>query len=211
MIEDLLKQLKQRESLEGRITAEWLDETDCVAAWQSEKLTAVLFPTGDTVSDLQRLDDALSGTRLVLAVNTQWQARGQVISDFGVGVKRRKAEEFVDSFEETYHLSRVGVFGDDIRVLRAYPGPWQVYYLGARDRKPVLLACDKVKPTYQRLLELVKAIPGSRAGKNWLDRALTAGSFDTVGSYDGDGDGVGSVDSDRNGMVKDIVTGESID
>ena len=38
MIESLLRILKNAPDLQGRITAEFLDETDCVGAWQSEKL-----------------------------------------------------------------------------------------------------------------------------------------------------------------------------
>lgn len=31
----------------------------CAAAWQSERLGAVLFPTADTLPDLRKIDDAL--------------------------------------------------------------------------------------------------------------------------------------------------------
>ena len=53
------------------------------AAWQSERVGAVLFPTGDTLPDLRRIDDALSGQRLTLVLNPQWQTQGQVISGKG--------------------------------------------------------------------------------------------------------------------------------
>ena len=53
--------------------------TSCPAgAWQSERLAAVLFPTADTLPALQRIDDALSGSRLTLIVNPQWHSEGQV-------------------------------------------------------------------------------------------------------------------------------------
>lgn len=208
LITSVLQVIKQNKDLEGRITPEWIDEGDCVAAWQSERLAAVVFPTGEALQDIRRIDDALSGRRLMLVMNAQWQPRGQVISDFGVGAKRKKAEDFVASFEDTYHLSRVGVFGDDVRILRAYPGPWQVYFM-SKDKKPKLLTCDVKQPTYERILDLLKAVPGSRASKTWFDRAMSVGLFNSADSYDGlDSDDFSIVEWDK---TRDIVTGELID
>jgi hypothetical protein len=74
---------------------------------------------------------------------------------------RQRAERFVTSFEDTYSLRRVCILGDDVRVLRCYPGQWQVHYVTATN-KSLLLAADETRPTYERLLELLKAVPGSR-------------------------------------------------
>ncbi|EFN50839.1 expressed protein [Chlorella variabilis] len=186
MVESLLLRLKQHEGLGGRITAELLDEGDCVGAWQSERLGAVLFPTADTLPDLRRIDDALSGERLTLVINPQWQIQGQVISDFGIGRTRKVAERFVAAFEEVYYLRRVRVFGDDVRIMRCYPGQWQVHYVPSDPRaNTVLLSCEDAKPTFQRLIQLLKAVRGSRASKTWLDRVLTAsmGSFNEFAAY----------------------------
>lgn len=64
---------------------------------------------------------------------------------------------------------RVRVLGDDVRILRCYPGQWQVHYVppppqapGTRSEPPVLLSCEDGKPTFQRLIELLKAVRGSR-------------------------------------------------
>jgi hypothetical protein len=55
------------------------------------------------------------------------------------------------------------VFGDDIRIMRCYPGQWQVHYVPPDPRAPaVLLSCEDGKPTFQRLIELLKAVRGSR-------------------------------------------------
>ena len=234
LVEALLRQLKTEQRLEGRVTPEWLDESDCVAAWQSERLAAVLFPTADSLPALQRVDDALSGQRLTMLVNAQWQTQGQVISgargrlaeawlvgmrssvagglpfllelpplawhqrphsqpiasrrprsrnmhtlthahpplppcpcpsppaaDFGFGKSRKQAERFVASFDDVYYLRRVRVFGDDIRVLRCYPGQWQVHYV-TPGREVLLLGCEDERPTYERLMQLLKAVQGSR-------------------------------------------------
>ena len=82
-------------------------------------------------------------------------------ADFGFGSMRQRAERFVTSFEDTYSLRRVCILGDDVRVLRCYPGQWQVHYVTATN-KSLLLAADETRPTYERLLELLKAVPGSR-------------------------------------------------
>ena len=60
------------------------------------------------------------------------------------------------------------VFGDDVRILRCYPGQWQVHYAppapegGGRAPPPVLISCEDSKPTFQRLIALLKSVPGSR-------------------------------------------------
>ena len=103
---------------------------------------------------------------------------------------------------------RVRIFGDDVRIMRCYPGQWQVCGLawqpvhathsalchtawpasvssafpatrGQVHYAPpdaqsgtVLLSCEDVKPTFQRLIQLLKAVRGSRcscreATKGW--------------------------------------------
>ena len=41
---------------QGRISVEWLDKSDCVASWQSEKLAAVVFCTSDCLPQLRNID-----------------------------------------------------------------------------------------------------------------------------------------------------------
>jgi hypothetical protein len=220
MVEGLLKRLKLASSLQGRITAEWLDEGDCVGAWQSERLAAVLFPTAETLPAVRRIDDALSGKRLMLVVNSQWQPQGQIVSDFGFGKARRQAERFVESLESVYSLRRVRVLGDEIRILRCYPGSWQVYFVRSASNTE-LLSVEDDQPTYQRLLELCRNFQGSRSSKSWLDRVLDGRSFDEIAAYEDDfsdmerssGDGAATEDSflysPSNASVEvDIVTGE---
>lgn len=185
MVEGLLKRLKLAPSLQGRITAEWLDEGDCVGAWQSEKLAAVVFPTADALPAVQRIDDALSGKRLLLVLNPQWQPQGQIVSDFGFGKSRRQAERFVESLESVYSLRRVRVLGDEIRILRCYPGSWQVYFVRSASNTE-LLSVEDDKPTYQRLLELCRSFQGSRSSKSWLDRVLDGRSYDEIAAYEED-------------------------
>ena len=48
---------------QGRISAQWLDKTDCVGAWQSEKLAAVLFCTSDCLPELRNIDGEAAGSQ----------------------------------------------------------------------------------------------------------------------------------------------------
>ena len=43
---------------------------------------------------------------------------------FGRG--RSDAEKFLAALQDVYCLERVRVLGDDIRLLKCYPGDWQV-------------------------------------------------------------------------------------
>ena len=204
MIESLLLILKNVDGLEGRITAEFLDEVDCIGAWQSEKLAAVVFPTADTIPSLQRIDDALSGKRLTMIINPQWQLNGQVISDFGFGKYRKQAEAFVNSLEYVYFLKRMRIMGDEVRILRCYPGFWQVYCMGDSARDSRLLAVEKERPTYDQILKILRSDQRTRASKSWIDRFLDGKNFDEIATFSDEG-------SER--VVKedvDIVTGDII-
>ena len=214
MIESLLLRLKRAEGLEGRITAEWLDEGDCVGAWQSERLAAVLFPTADALPAMRRIDDALSGERLIVVVNPQWQPQGQIVSDFGFGAARKAAERYVASLEEVYYLRKVIILGDEVRVLRCFPARWQVHYVRAAGDAE-LVSIEEEKPSSDRLLELLKGVRGSRASKSWLDRALDRRYYDDIAAYNERFSEEGEDDDDEaaaveEGVVRDIITGEII-
>lgn len=45
--------------IQGAFQPRWLDESDCVGAWESETIAAVLFPTGGTLPDVREIDGAL--------------------------------------------------------------------------------------------------------------------------------------------------------
>jgi hypothetical protein len=48
------------------------------------------------------------------------------VSEFGFGSRKEAAMALVESFEPTYWFKQLRVAGDDLRLLRAYPGKWQV-------------------------------------------------------------------------------------
>ncbi|KAK9856780.1 hypothetical protein WJX84_008413, partial [Apatococcus fuscideae] len=92
-VERFLMALKQKDGLQGRLAAEWLNETDCVGAWQSEQLAAVLFPTADSLGELRNIQLDGLDQRLMMVINPQWSTSGQIVSDFGFGQARQDAEK----------------------------------------------------------------------------------------------------------------------
>ena len=83
--------------------------------------SAVVFPTADTLGELRRLDEVYKtmGQPLLL-VCPQWIMEGKLVSDFGFGPWRRRAERFLDKFALTYRLverrvwPKDGKTGDDV-------------------------------------------------------------------------------------------------
>lgn len=52
--------------------------------------------------------------------------QGNLVNAFGFGARKDNAMALIDSFEPVYCLKQLRVAGDELRLLRAYPGKWQV-------------------------------------------------------------------------------------
>ena len=87
------------------------------------QIALLLFATAETLPTLRSM--AEREDRPLLLLNPQWQP-GQVVSDFGIGAGRRAAEEFVASFASVYDVKTMRMRGEEVRILRCYPGDWQV-------------------------------------------------------------------------------------
>ncbi|CAK9207812.1 unnamed protein product [Sphagnum jensenii] len=145
-----------------------IDSSDAVGGWESDKVAVVLFPTPETLESIEAL--AAIESRPLLLVNSQWQP-GQVISDFGFGARRKTREDFVNSFEMVYFLKRMRMLGEDVRILRRYPGNWQVF-VGGPTGSNVCVASETQQLSYKQLETVLKSREGSKAGQGWLDRLL---------------------------------------
>ena len=53
MMKDLLLRLKKQDELQGPLNAEIWDQGDAVGAWKSKNLGLVLFPTGETLKQVE--------------------------------------------------------------------------------------------------------------------------------------------------------------
>lgn len=145
-----------------------LDDGDAVGVWESEKVVLVLFPNADCLEKVKTLDNE-SG-RLLLLVNPQWQG-GQVISDFGFGAQRKQREEFVTRFNIVYYLKQLRILGEDVRVLKCYPGKWQIFVVDSKGDSDCI-AVEDGKPSYNKLQDLLRSREGSKAGQSWFGRLL---------------------------------------
>lgn len=170
LVEGILKQLKQKEGLTGPIDVEIWDQGDAVGAWFGDKLAAVLFPTAETWDQLKKLAErSPTPPELLLIVNPQWELQGNLVNSFGFGARKESAMALIDSFTPTYWLKQLRVAGDDLRVLRAYPGKWQVHVV-RRDGSSQLLATFDDQPSYSELEGALKGWPEAASNKSLMDR-----------------------------------------
>lgn len=85
-------------------------------------------------------------------VNPLWKTEGNLVSEFGIGPWRKANEEFVATFEPSYQLfeQRIGApssinmannsryaSGGVVRVLRAYPGQYEVHVMASNGASQV--------------------------------------------------------------------------
>lgn len=165
---------------------------------RDKSVGAIIYPTAERLKDIE---GAVAMLESLVIVNPQWSdGRGQVISDFGFGPWRKRAEDFLATFERSDSLveTRIGnpgsidtatgerfVNGGVVRVLRAYPGAYDVHCVIADGTSAFLTTAD-ARPGYK---ELEAAITAGRAqgmeiftrGRE-IWRGSTAGVAVTAGS-----------------------------
>lgn len=92
--------------------------------------------------------------RLFKCFSSKWQAcnraeSGKVVTSCGSG----RAPQYVDLARHSFL--------------------WlQVHYVWPNKRGQVLVSADDDPPTYERLLELVRSVPGSMSSRSWVERVL---------------------------------------
>lgn len=86
---------------------------------------SILLPSGDTVMKLKEMDVQVGDKRSMILVNSQWRRK----TDFGMAFFGGRDEKirFVEQFVPTFHCSNSMVEGENVRILRTYPGPWRVF------------------------------------------------------------------------------------
>lgn len=184
-----------------------LDESDGVYAILGQvtddakkDMCAVLLPSGDTVSMLQKLESQVGDERDLLLVNSQWKRR----SDFGGFLwADDKSVTYAEGFAPTFSLTNLICEGESVRILRNYPGPWRVFIredadgkidwteLGQRevvDEKPADWSqqsanqrdggrlFDYGQPSYQEIVDMLNMSP-AYTPKSPAERAAAAFLF----------------------------------
>lgn len=182
MVESILRAVKQAEGLQGPLAANIWDQGDAVGAWTGKNLACVLFPTAATLDRLNKLSTGRDAPELVIIVNPQWETRGNLVSDFGFGQRKADAEKFIASFQPTYCLKQLRVYGDSVRSLKAFPNKWQVHVVGRGGPSGAappaeLIATQEVQPTYAEIEAMLRDRPDSMVNKSIFDRIRTEFSF----------------------------------
>jgi hypothetical protein len=91
------------------------------------------------------------------------------MNDFGYGSGKAAAESLIATFQPSYVLKQLRVTGDELRVLRAFPGKWQVHIV-RRDGTNQLLATFDEPPSYGALEAALKQLPEAAVNKSIFDR-----------------------------------------
>ncbi|EFJ40183.1 hypothetical protein VOLCADRAFT_100045 [Volvox carteri f. nagariensis] len=169
MVESVLRTVKQIKGLQGPLAANIWDQGDAVGAWTGKNLACVLFPTAGTLDKLTQLCNGPDAPELVLIVNPQWETRGNLVSDFGFGQRKAEAERFINSFQPTYCLKQLRVYGDSIRTLKAHPNRWQVHVVDRGGSSDCIATRDE-QPSYQEIEALLRDRPESMMNKSIFDR-----------------------------------------
>ena len=92
------------------------------AAESKDDACTVLLPSSDTVSLLQQLESQVGPNRNLILVNAQWKRQ----TDFGFFGRNDKVR-YIEGFQPSFSCTNLMIEGDQVRVLRAYPGPWRVF------------------------------------------------------------------------------------
>jgi hypothetical protein len=94
---------------------------------------AVLLPSAEVVSQIQNLDTQVGLKRNMILVNAQYRRLsdfGNALGGFFTREKNNKQVAYLEeTFLPTFICTSFMVEGEQIRILRSYPGPWRVFKL----------------------------------------------------------------------------------
>ena len=197
----------------GEMSAKRVDkDNDPVGVLQNAAGTvrALVIPNAqdlDALRALASLGDA-NETQVTLLVNPQWVESGQIISDFGIGPWKKRAMDFLDTFESTYALteSRVGAaatrdparggdfmgVGGVARVLKTFTSAFQIFAMG-QDGSSECVCVVPSEPSYEFLekevfikeeYSLLRRRNGAEAGPS-LETRLESSISAAAASADG--------------------------
>lgn len=155
MCESILKGIRAHMRFAGSFSPRILDEGDATVAWESERCTAILFPTAESTNYISKTTEK-GDDHIIILINPQWNKGGSnFISDFGWGPAKTKAEKLVDSFEYTYSFEQRKQGGANIKFLKAYPEDWNIL-VTEDDRQFEVIGTTNKRPEYKEVEGMLK-------------------------------------------------------
>jgi len=198
----------------GSTTAKRVDDdNDPVGVLQNAAGTvrALVIPNAqnlDALRSLAKLGDAHE-TQITLLMNPQWIESGQVVSDFGIGPWRKRAMDFLGTFENSYSLteSRIGAaatrdparggdfmgVGGVARILKTPRSAFQIFAMG-QDGSSECVTSTSSEPSYDFLekevfikdeYSLLRRRSGAEAGPSLETRLEMSAAAAATASTDG--------------------------
>jgi hypothetical protein len=116
-----------------------------------QRLLAYVFPKAGHIPQLQRLADSGSNSRIIMAVNPEWDPLNAPEDSYAA------LAEPVFSF--TAHV----IAGAYVTVLRVFPGGWQIYNTPPGESAE-MVAIEASRPSMARFHAIVEAFSLSRRG-----------------------------------------------
>eukprot|EP00238_Polyblepharides_amylifera_P011879 CAMPEP_0196592282 /NCGR_PEP_ID=MMETSP1081-20130531/72296_1 /TAXON_ID=36882 /ORGANISM="Pyramimonas amylifera, Strain CCMP720" /LENGTH=362 /DNA_ID=CAMNT_0041915913 /DNA_START=201 /DNA_END=1289 /DNA_ORIENTATION=- len=173
----------KEEVVSQRIDDDGMDgEPVGVFTTDAQEILVIILPTADTLPRIRELEKKQN--RKIVLLNPQWRTQGNIVSDFGIGPWKKRAEEFVAKFTPTYSLTeqRIGAaatldpvtgdymgLGGIVRLLQIYPGECQTFSLG-QDGSSECIMFSKSIPSYQELEKILysskTSLKTTRSGGN---------------------------------------------
>lgn len=184
MVGELLKEIGT--DAKADVKQRVVEDGDAVVILTTEGAKAMVFPTAETLPDLKRLVSDNKKGEPIAIVNSQIRTNNDgsnLISDLGIGPWKKKNEEFLANFELAYLLSEQRIEGETVRLLKAWPHPWQVYVLtdmNADSADPECVKTFDEKPSYNELRSLLMSREGSVAAMSIVDRVKREAQFNAT-------------------------------
>ena len=223
----LLEGTEERDIISSRLDDGIDSEPVGLLRTEDSQYIAVVFPTADVIDEIRELARKNKSSTILL-VNPQWTMQGNIVSDFGFGFRRKRAEDFLSKFVTSYSLleRRIGNnigpnFNNGVsgvvRLLKASRKDWQIHIMSNNIgilRQPAVIR--KAYPSYGELCSLLTAYEMRRRGltldqlkdslKEKVDKEKSSSSEKSKSDDESKGQDFFFTDTEINNMDKRMLT-----
>mmetsp|Transcript_5070 Transcript_5070/g.9014 ORF Transcript_5070/g.9014 Transcript_5070/m.9014 type:complete len:452 (-) Transcript_5070:407-1762(-) len=223
----LLEGTEERDVISSRLDDGIDSEPVGLLRTEDSQYIAVVFPTADVIDEIRELARKNKSSTILL-VNPQWTMQGNIVSDFGFGFRRKRAEDFLSKFVTSYSLleRRIGNnigpnFNNGVsgvvRLLKASRKDWQIHIMSNNIgilRQPAVIR--KAYPSYGELCSLLTAYEMRRRGltldqlkdslKEKVDKEKSSSSEKSKSDDESKGQDLFFTDTEINNMDKRMLT-----